>query len=485
MIRCFLILFLFGQTVFAQQNLTLSKRQMHADFDTLVATIKKVSPHISIKKDLWKYDALKEMYAQKKCIDTIKNDFSFYILLKRILHLSQDMHTSTWGKQIGWAELQEKKYKKVSDAFKLSIPNIYINGEYIITDPFLIDLDTIEVGTKIVKINNISIDNYLKKKISGEYYQYDSKRKKMYYSGFFRNIETLFIDSINITFKTEKGEVKTYRFSTKKFTRYLPDIGVKNSDSTRIDYWANEKILYIRLTEMNPSYVSTLKEKLVTFRNKLNEIDKIIIDFRNNGGGQDRAWQNLYAEIIDKTISYPLVIDDYKNSVLTKEKIEKFGIKVNEPIKVDDNPLLRKYDFYRIANTIESIEPSATSMRYNGKIYVLAENHYSSTGSAISVANSNPNDNLISVGRKTGYFLGIGFSPQQFLLPNTQLRYRIAPSIEVTNVKTLLDLMHDKTEIEVPYSIEELKNKYNYKGDISKKEYLLEFDSFIKFVMNQ
>lgn len=39
---------------------------MRADFDSLTSTLKRVSPHIPLKKVLWKYDALKEMGKLRK-----------------------------------------------------------------------------------------------------------------------------------------------------------------------------------------------------------------------------------------------------------------------------------------------------------------------------------------------------------------------------------------------------------------------------------
>jgi hypothetical protein len=140
------------------------------------------------------------------------------------------------------------------------------------------------------------------------------------------------------------------------------------------------------------------------------------------------------------------------------------------------------YNFYTVSEKVQTLEPSNTSIKFKGKIYVLTEDHFSSTGSAISVANSSMTDSLITVGRRTDYFLGIGFSPVNFRLPFSQLAYRVAPSIEVTNAKTLTDLLQDKIQIEIPYNLNDYKNRFNYIGDISNKEFLLQYDPFVKAV---
>jgi hypothetical protein len=168
---------------------------------------------------------------------------------------------------------------------------------------------------------------------------------------------------------------------------------------------------------------------------------------------------------------------------MTKEKLENMGFE-GLRIEKETNPLLEKYNFYTLLKTTEIIEPSSNSLNFSGKIYVLTEDVYSSAGSAVSVASSNPNDNLISVGRTSGYFLGIGFSPEVFTLPNTKLKYIIAPSIEVTNARELKDLMQDRVEMEVPISMDYYQNKFDYPGKPTDRAFLIRYDPFIQAVLN-
>lgn len=479
-IFCFIIVL--GQFSFAQQNLTLTKQEMYADFDTLVATVKRVSPHLLIKKDLWKYDAIKEMNNQRKSIDTVSSDLTYFVILQNVLNAAQDMHTSFINNSTDWGAAQYENYYKIRNTFKLSIGHIYTAGKYYTIDPFVVNFDTINIGAEIIRINGIAIDKYVKTHLWARAFSYDLEHNKFYGPGFFKNTETIFADSLTFTFKTETGIAKDYKMPTHQFTKYLPSSRYR--DTTRIEFWEKERILYIRLTEMDTKYKSYLSSEIAKYKNKTAEIEKIIVDIRENPGGQDNVWQDLFADLIDTTISYPLKIDDYQNSIMTKEKIESYGVKT-AAIEKDKDKLLKKYNFYTIVNTTEILEPSPTSIKFKGKIFVLAENHYSSAGSAMSVANATPNDQLIAVGRKTGYFLGIGFSPETFILPNTKLRFRIAPSIEVTNVKSLKDLMHDEMEVFVPYDIAYYKEKFEYKGNPISKEFLLKYDPFLKEVLKR
>jgi hypothetical protein len=48
---------------------SLTKAQMYADFDQLVARIETISPHVPIKKALWGYDVLGELARLRPAID--------------------------------------------------------------------------------------------------------------------------------------------------------------------------------------------------------------------------------------------------------------------------------------------------------------------------------------------------------------------------------------------------------------------------------
>lgn len=462
-------------------NGLFTKDQMYQDFDSLVSTITRVSPHILIKKDLWHYDAKKQMVNFRRSIDTISSDLSFYLLLESTLNLALDLHTSILRQESEWALIQYNRIRKVRNSFKFSIGNVYINGKYYTTDPFVINGDTIQIGSQITHINNEEIDKYVKKRLhTTDGIAYDIINKKFYYPGIFKNNETLFQDSIKVTFRRQDYS-KAYTVSTHKYTKYLPSTHF--IDSTRVEYWEKERIVYIRLTDMDPEVTPIINAGLSGIKSKEFEVNKVIIDIRENGGGQDNVWQNLFAELVANPIVYYIEIDDYNNSVLKKDKMESYGY-IDLNIEKERNPLLRKYNYYRVLSTKEVIEPTPKSLKYTGKIYLLAENHYSSAGSAVSVASSDKCDNLISVGRRSGYFMGIGFSPVKYELPNSKLLFRVAPTIEVTNINNLCDLMQDKFEIEVPYDLQYYHDKFKYKGKPTDKDFLIEYDPFIKAVLN-
>jgi hypothetical protein len=474
----FIVPFLFiGQVALGQQILTLSKNQMYADFDTLVNTIYQTSPQIQVKKDVLNYDFINETNSLRQQIDTISNDLCFYRLLLSVLNSSQDLHTSILAQEDGWAEKQDNEYWIWRNTkFKFSLPFAYNNGMYLITSPIVLENDTIPIGSVISKFNGKYVHDYVNQNIwTRNGFSYDFKNKKFYSDGFYKNLESIFKDSLDISFILPQGTVRQYHLSCLYQTKYLPT--KKYVDTTRVEYWESEKILYIRLTEMNEKYKGYIKTKIAYVKSKSYQIDKIIIDIRNNPGGNDNVWMDLYADLIDFPISFKLKMAVTEKTCLREEFLSKR--------KKNRDKILKKYNFYNISDKIETLEPLNSSIHFKRKIFVLSENVYSSAGSAVAVASVNNNDNLISVGRHTGQFLGIGVPPLKFELPNSKLKFSVAPSIEISNVKKLKDLMQDKIEIIVPFDIDYFKAKFESELLPTDKMFLLKFDPFIKTVIRQ
>ncbi|MES2109916.1 MAG: S41 family peptidase [Bacteroidota bacterium] len=440
-----------------QQALSLSKQQMYADFDTLVTKIKTLSPQVAIKKDLWHYDALAEMSLQRKQIDTISSDFSFYLLIRRVLNASQDEHTS-------YQDFYPDEMRRIESAFRMYLPVAYLNGNYIIREPFSAGNDTVYTGTVITNINGLPVDDYIRQHLADRYYSYDLARKKFYSAGFFKNLATLFQDEVTFSFQDTKGLVKTITLKTHAHFNYLNHTHT-TPDTTKIAYWPDQRALYIRLTAMDRQLIPYLYRELEKYRHPPLRPERIILDIRENGGGEDTVWQSLYARIIAKPVQFRLKIDDYSAA---------------RAIHKETNPLLARYGLYTILDTTETLDPDSNSIRFAGKIIVLAEHIYSSAGSSMVVPNADPHDHIYAIGRKTGFFLGVGFSPLNFELPYSKMTCRIAPSLNVTGVKKLADLMHDDNEIELPMTLQELIDLQAHPGNRFGKDFLIRYDPFVR-----
>ncbi|RAJ08460.1 peptidase S41-like protein [Chitinophaga skermanii] len=450
----------------SSQQLTFTRQQMREDADSFIHIIQRVSPHIPVKKVAWQYDAITFMKKAAKRIDTVTTDLSFYLVLQELLNLAQDQHTSTWFPQSEWMQTQSNHYNKTRNTFKMAIPNTYIDGQYIIREAFVALNDTIPIGSVITHINGQPVDAYVKARVGGRNYSYDAKHQKFYSGGFFKDLWSIFSDSLTLTFAPPNQVAKSYKLPTREFTKYLP-VKFKYGDKTKVEFWEPENILYIRLKEMNSDSVPFLEREIAKYKHRVNEISRIIVDFRENGGGSDTTWQTLYANIIPSSIQYDLKISSTQASSTKKET----------------NKMLAQLGLYNLIDKPQVIEPVANSLRFNGPIIVLFENHYSSAGSAMAIPNASKTDNIHAIGRKTGEFLGVGFSPVLYTLPHSKMLFRVAPSIETTHPTTPVALMHDELEQQVPYSIEHFKLISAYEGALFDREFLLKHDLFIKMAL--
>jgi hypothetical protein len=455
--------------VYGQKETELTKKEMLDDFDTLVSTILYYSPHIQIKKDLWHYNAEKQFKKLRKCIDTVSTDFGFYLIIRRVLNASQDMHTS-------FINYRPDAMKSIENAYKMYLPVTYMDGVYVIREAIIVGSDTIVAGTKIVDINNIKVDRYIKKHIDSRYFSYDVLRKQFYSGGFFKNLDTYFQKSAQFTFELPNHERKKIVLPIFEKFKYLDTR--RFSDTTRIELWESERLLYIKLEEMDPEKLPYLCLELEKHKAHKDKFDKIIVDFRDNGGGQDTTWTTLFSKIISKPMELHISIADLQG---------RFSIRNHPDYKLVpkpvNNPVLKKFGLVSIVDTLEMLVPDSSSLFFEGKIIVLAENIYSSTGSAMSVPHASSSDNIISLGRRTEFFLGVGFSPLTFELPNSKMTYRIAPSIDISNVQNLVDIMHDSYDIEIPYTIQEYIDRTNYSGAPTEREFMIKYDPFIRKAM--
>jgi hypothetical protein len=466
----FIFLFISASKVFAQDGRALTTQAMYEDFDNLVHHIQTVSPHIPIKKDLWHYDALKQIAGLRKNIDTIHSDLSFEVLINRVLNSCQDYHTGVMA--------QSDSYRKISSLTKLYLPIAYVDGSYLIAKSFTNEGQAIPVGSVITHINHQKADTYVNKLKTELVLRYDLVEKKFYAENFYQNMQTVFDGSFSLTLYSPDGRVLETHISNRKRADFVQPI--KDSIKNQVTYWPDKQALYIKIFRMDEALVPYFQRKIVQYRNSAQPIKKIIIDVRDNNGGSDRVWQSVYAAILPRKTVYPLTIDGFDPRFMSAGYLKDKAINPDS-IQKNNSLLLKKYDLHHYINRDWLIIPTDTSLNFTGKIVVVGnENIYSAGASVMLLPNAWNNDQIYSVGRKTGMFLGGGYSPMIFELPHAKIQYRIEPALEVTNVSKLPDLMHDDYEYTIPYTLEELYNKEKYNGNTLGDIYLKTFDPFIR-----
>ncbi len=467
-----IFLFLFVKISAGQTNNVLSKQQMLEDYDFLIDKIEQISPHIEPKKQLWDYDILQQIKTRKQEIDTISSYNSFWSLVYRALQTCQDGHTQI--------ETENADFNKRYNDFNLYLPFKYINGEYYAVKPFTYKGVFFPFGTKVLQFNGQNIHSYMQTITQYRYFmQWDLVNKRFYFDyGFYATDNIAIAKQFSLTLKKPDQTISSIDFETSDTVALQPS-KTDYSSSKKVEYWHEQKTLYIRVPEMDKDDVEFYKNQIVATATST-QIEKIIIDIRNNFGGSDDVWKAIYSSIISKPYSYYIKLCGNKPDFMDKAYMRKKGLKKNK-MKTEKISFLDNKMFYIYYEGIEKIKPHRESIRFDGKIIVIGnENIYSSAGSCMELPNADSTDNIISVGRPTGTFLGGGYDPITCTLPHSKIQFYIEPVIDLTNVNTVQDIMHNTYEYTIPITLEEYKQKFDYNGNIWNKEYLVKYDPFIK-----
>lgn len=357
----------------------------------------------------------------------------------------------------------------------------YYNGSYYMTGNHNLinkDKDTLNIHClKVFSYNNEDFTEYVGKKFKDSW---DHKN-----NFFFREDWWMPLPDRGIIKGEQDGKMIEFNMSD-YYGRMLNDrtrvdldnIPVKKGSiyetNKEVKYFEKDSILFVYLDKMSEDASFYDKIKLEG-RNKF--IKKVIIDVRDNRGGNDLVWHNTLRAIIKDTLPYPAQIA-FNDNKLMRDKLINYGeITRFEIIQYLDN---RRYGI--ISDTTMTLAPDSNSLKYGGKIYILTNRGtYSSAHSLVSYADYL--DNLVSVGESKGQIVGFGIMAQLFQLKYSKFTFRLSTTMDVTHCKKPLDIYHDFPEIEVIPSIEEvlLYPKSGY--DIKSEEYLYQYDSMFKKVL--
>lgn len=309
--------------------------------------------------------------------------------------------------------------------------------------------------------------------------QWDFVNKRFYYNyGFYDTDNIALAKRFSLTIKKPDQTITTIDFKTTDTVALQPSKADYNS-SKKVEYWNEQKVLYIQVPEMDENDIKFYKKQIVTTAQG-KQIEKIIIDVRNNFGGSDYVWKAIYGSLISKPYSYHIKLCGNKPDFMDKGYMRNKGLEINK-MKTEKITFLDNKIFYIYYEGLETIKPNKKSIRFDGKIIVIGnENIYSSAGSCMELPNADSTDNIISIGRPTGTFLGGGYDPITCTLPNSKIQFYIEPVIDLTNAKTAQGIMHNTYEYTISNTLEEYKQKFDYNGNIWNKEYLIKYDPFIK-----
>ncbi|MPM16743.1 hypothetical protein SDC9_63124 [bioreactor metagenome] len=332
----------------------------------------------------------------------------------------------------------------------------YINGSYYNVRPFGYENLIVDSGEQITAIDGVPMNDFVNKYRNMMLFtSWDPILKQWFCESFKVSLPLIGKTQFTLTvggkdLKLDCGKPLT--ILSREFTKsYSPQV-----------YLIDNNILYIRMPMM--MNVDWYREELL--KKYTPDVKKIIIDIRDNGGGDDSVWQDLLKVIINKPLTYQYKVQIPNNDTLI-HCVHSFG------------------DIRRIGNNVyvESdrvIEPDSNSINYDGKIYILQNKYTFSAAAALSsVAWQNPD--LILVGEPTVTISGYTFPAIMFKLPNSQVVFNLAFSCDAVGGSS--NPFMDKVEVQIAEDadikgyVDKIMN-YDYYG----LDYIMNKDKLIKYI---
>ncbi len=430
---------------------TYSSEKLYEDFDLMVNSLKEAHAGLYWYNSKAKFDSI--TLSERAKIKDGMNSYEFFRIVSKIITTTKEGHCRI-GSSRDVGEYFNQKALLIPIIVKMLNGKLYL----------LNDIESHKTKGQIIKkINNVPIENiietifdYSPKFADGNItsgkirYSIDNSGLAYYYADFFKNEQNYTLELVNS--KTNKiSTINANALYSKEFAKLENEFEYsefKNPIELKIDNQKNIAQLSIH------SFRHTFYDKegneevaFTIFRSKIdsvfsviqkNNIQNLIIDIRNNGGGTEGYEDYVFSYLTDKpyskykyvqanALSFSFLKHTQYN---TPEKQRKFEQDMKNEFSLEnDGRYLRKENFMLVE------KPKQNS--FKGKIYVLISGKTYSGGSEFAGLLKSKT-NAIFIGEETaggfyGQTSGFGIT---LTLPNTQTRIRIPLLKFVTNFES-------------------------------------------------
>lgn len=333
----------------------------------------------------------------------------------------------------------------------------YIDGKYYNLRAFEYDNKTFESGEIVSKIDGIPINDFINKnRVKFYFTNWDPIYKQWYCELFKATLPLIGKQQFTLTIGN-----KTVKLDCTKPINILAKEHSKTNHPNI--FKVDSATLYIRMPIMmnNDWYINELLKFDTT------DIKKIIIDIRDNPGGDDSVWQDLLESIIDEPLHYTYNV---QIPIIMKslETLKEFG-----EIKVKDN------EAYVEKQRV--LHPNKKSIRFSGNIYIL-QNKYTYSAAAALASVAMQSNRLILIGEPSTAIAGYTFPPIMLKLPNSGVVFNLAFSFDKTGGEKnpFMDQVEKYIRSDVP-SNDYLNSLMNL--DIYSQDFISHKDSLVGYVI--
>lgn len=441
----------FSLSIYAQEDIDFIK-----DFDYLYKVLKENSISLSIYIKENNID-LDELYRNLKSDLEANPSFeNFLDVSKQLFNISADKHHSFvhpsmydflvkglpehelkvlmnnvdsafLGQSLKMYKLRnEIKNKDLNPIYNL--PIMYHEGEYYFSHKCKIDKTIIPKKSKILKIDNSLVNDFINKNKTQWSLYYDISKKTFYPEHLF-NSQISKRANVSLLLESPKnGKLVQVAINNKSVVNIDNEFALILGFKNKVKYFQKENILYIRYFSFDwEPPIEELKKY------QIKKIDKLIVDVRGNSGGNDLQWIQLMNSILKniKPIEKPLIIA--KKGTIS-EKLSKQEDYVSE-LSDDSHSVYRNDILDYIKPTKEFLSTMDTAIQsflykedlnlnYTGKIYCLTDQI--SFSASLSFASLKYYlDDFILIGNSSPYYGGFSSTPMLFMLPESKLVFRV------------------------------------------------------------
>ncbi|SHG28438.1 S41 family peptidase [Flagellimonas flava] len=153
---------------------------------------------------------------------------------------------------------------------------------------------------------------------------------------------------------------------------------------------------------------------------KKNQSKNLIVDLRNNGGGNDSFSDYLVSYLADKPFKW-----NSSFTLKTSQFLKEHTRKNNDTTQIFFKEILRHDNGEVYDYAFDAYQPQEKEKRFHGKVYVLV-NRQSHSQSAVTAAQIQDYNFGTIVGEETGDYPSLYASQFQYALPNTGIPVKVS-----------------------------------------------------------
>ncbi len=468
----------------------LSKKQMYGDYDKFTKIVEQVFPLTRINKQIYGTDVPELLSKNRKEIASLNTTGDFVELLHNTMTLCRGSHffIKCFGASdyysgfvaddaYAFAETYETFLRLKNQVNLVSLPLLYFRGDYYTLHDMTRDGLTYPKGMKIIKCENQTPDSIIAGlRNNGIEMGWDYELKKDVEPQFYRYLKVP-SEKPMVEFDFERTTGETIHINFNKETRVVYDeIPQQRKPSVTL---LKNNILYIILPAMQPRYVTFYKDEIEKYKSAA--LNGVVVDIRDNGGGDDMVWKSLILMLVKGSLAGRSVLGT-KNTELNKSYIARHssGSEILKKGKIEKIEFLDNEKFL-VMREVENVDVDSSALNYKGKIYVLSENIYSAAGTFMNICKYN--DQLVSIGFPNNKILGFGIDPYAFSLPHSRIIFMIEPIVDLTDAKSAIETHHVDVEVRLEPTLQEMLDYYDYRNKVWTEEAMEKHDLFYKKVL--